>query len=352
MTMKSWMLAGALVLLAGAAGAVQDAAAPTLKVGDKAPPLDHVNWIKGEPVKAWEAGHVYVIDFWATWCGPCRASIPHVNELAKQHAADNVTVIGAAIWPKPKMVPTADFVKEKGDAMSYLIAEDIDGATATAFMAASGNNGIPTAMVIDKQGTIAWMGHPMDGLDTVIAHVVKGDYDPQAALALNAKADAIKTELETARKAQDWAKCATLADQVLTLDPARFGDFGVYSYRFRIVAGDKDGAATYGRQLVNGAFKDVPDALNMLGWQIVDPDSADPAEARDLDLALLASQRADELRNGKDPNVIDTVARVWFLKGDINQAVTLQQKAVDLASDAGQKRDLQKRLDEYTAAKS
>ena len=352
--MKTWMLAGALVLLAGVAGAVQDApeaAKPTLVVGDKAPALDHVNWLKGGPVAAWEPGHVYVIDFWATWCGPCRASIPHVNELAKQHKDDNVTVIGAAIWPRPKMKPTAEFVQEKGDEMSYLIAEDIDGKTAEAWMAAAGRQGIPTAMVIDKQGMIAWMGHPMDGLDSVIAHVVKGDYDPKAAAAVDAKVEALQKDMDTAKKAQDWTKCATLADQVLTLDPARFGEYGIYSYHYRLLSGD-DSAGAYGRGLVTGTMKDSPDALNMLGWSIVDPDSDAPVASRDLDLALLASQRADELRHGKDPGVIDTVARAWFLKGDVNQAVTLQQKAVDLADDAHQKAELQQRLDEYTKAKS
>ena len=57
---------------------------PTLKVGDKAPPLGKGQWVKGEPVKEFESGKVYVIENWATWCGPCIAAIPHVTEIQKK----------------------------------------------------------------------------------------------------------------------------------------------------------------------------------------------------------------------------------------------------------------------------
>ena len=51
-----------------------------LSVGDPAPGLDIDMWVKGEEVSI-ESGKVYVIDFWATWCVPCRRSIPHLSEL-------------------------------------------------------------------------------------------------------------------------------------------------------------------------------------------------------------------------------------------------------------------------------
>jgi thiol-disulfide isomerase/thioredoxin len=48
------------------------AAAPTLKVGDKAPALVVEKWLKGRPVPRFERGRLYVVEFWATWC-PSRA---------------------------------------------------------------------------------------------------------------------------------------------------------------------------------------------------------------------------------------------------------------------------------------
>ena len=54
---------------------------PTLKMGDPAPKLTNGKWVQGDAVKKFEPGKVYVIECWATWCGPCVASIPHVNEI-------------------------------------------------------------------------------------------------------------------------------------------------------------------------------------------------------------------------------------------------------------------------------
>ena len=71
----------------------QDIPSTSLNIGDPAPPLRVKEWLKGMPLREYERGKVYVLEFWATWCVPCRAAMPHLSELARKYR-DEVTVIG------------------------------------------------------------------------------------------------------------------------------------------------------------------------------------------------------------------------------------------------------------------
>lgn len=135
-------------------------------LGDAAKPLDITDWIKGGPVKL-EDGKgktIYVVEFWATWCGPCRQSIPHLTEMAHQFKDKNVVFIGVSD-EKPEVVKP--FVEKMGDKMDYNVGID-GGKTSEGYMRAFGINGIPHAFVVGKDGNIIWQGHPMAGLDKAL----------------------------------------------------------------------------------------------------------------------------------------------------------------------------------------
>ncbi len=318
--------------------------------GEPAPLLKDVTWLKGDAVAAWQPGHVYILDFWATWCGPCKKAIPHMDEIADTRAAQNVHVIGVAIWPRDKMVPTPDFVTEKGEAMSYGICEDVEGKTAEAFMAPTGSNGIPTCMLVGKTGQLEWVGHPLDGMDEVLDQVLAGTWDRQGFAEKfrvererDIKAGAIQAELGDATEARDWAGVARLANELYELDSEQFGGAALMSYDAQLRAEQVEQAAAYGRKLVE-SFKEVPQALNALAWTIVDPQAA--RATPDLELALSAAEKANTLTDSGDFSILDTLARVVFLKGDGARARELQQKAIDLAP-AEAKAELEGRLKEY-----
>ena len=165
-------LLGSILTLPLAARAVGEIAP-----GSSAPPLAVKAWYKGAPVTGFAPGKTYVVEFWATWCGPCKDSIPHLTDLAKKNP--EVTFVGVSVWEDDKDGNVKAFVDGMGDKMDYHVgySGNQDGMAAT-WMKAAGQNGIPTAFVV-KDGTIEWVGHPME-LEKPLGEIEAGTFDRAA----------------------------------------------------------------------------------------------------------------------------------------------------------------------------
>ena len=148
------------------------ALADVLAPGKPAPPLSADRFVKGEPRTSLEPGVVHVIEFWATWCGPCVRGIPHLSEL--QRANPDVRVVGIAGCerggsPEEQEARVRSFVEGKGDAISYAVAFDGDGSMFRGWMEAARARTIPCAFVVGKDGAVAYVGPPDAGLDRAVA---------------------------------------------------------------------------------------------------------------------------------------------------------------------------------------
>ena len=168
----------AALLALGAGGTLAFAAQPTLKVSDPAPKLQTGKWIQGEPVKEFQKDKAYIVEFWATWCGPCRASIPHLNEVYTRFKDKGLIVIGQNCAERDES-QVAPFVKKMGDKMTYRVALDEkagngQGKMLETWMLAAGQEGIPTAFVVNTKGVIVWIGSPMSLTDKIIENALAG----------------------------------------------------------------------------------------------------------------------------------------------------------------------------------
>eukprot|EP01027_Heterolobosea_sp_BB2_P008476 GEZU01012578.1.p1 GENE.GEZU01012578.1~~GEZU01012578.1.p1 ORF type:complete len:193 (-),score=42.44 GEZU01012578.1:157-735(-) len=120
--------------------------------------LTRLSIVKGSPIPDFEKDHVYVVEFWATWCPPCRSSIPHLSELQAKFR-DSVTFVGVTNENENVVRP---FVDKMGNSMSYTVAIDTDGSVNRGYMSKFSVRGIPHAFIVNKLGQVFWHGHPMD----------------------------------------------------------------------------------------------------------------------------------------------------------------------------------------------
>lgn len=149
------------------------------QLGDAAKPLDIKDWVKGGPINLADGKGktIYVVEFWATWCPPCRTSIPHLTEMQKKFKDQGVVIIGVS---SEKTDVVKKFVDKMGDKMDYAVAIDA-GGTSEGYMEAFNVRGIPHAFIVGKDGNIVWEGHPMSGLDKTLEKVIAGTYDMNSA---------------------------------------------------------------------------------------------------------------------------------------------------------------------------
>jgi thiol-disulfide isomerase/thioredoxin len=344
------------VTLALVAGLSMTANAASLNIGDPAPKLQTGKFVQGDPVTEFAPGKAYVVEFWATWCGPCKASIPHLNEKYVKFKDKGLIVIGQDCWERDDSL-VAPFIKTMGDKMTYRVALDNKegsdkGKMAETWMEAAGQNGIPTAFLIDTTGHIAWIGHPMSLEEKTIEDVLAGTYDVKAAAATAEKEKAsqekvmsLSRKLQAAMNDKDWDGAMSNLDELAKLVPESAAA-NVAMVRFKILAGKKDFPASYKiiRQLSDD-HKDDAMLQNNLAWTLVTDKSFDHPN---LDLAQTLAQRATD--GAKEPAqksmFMDTLARVRFMQGNKEDAIALEQKALAQAGD-DMKDNLQKTLDSY-----
>lgn len=346
-------LAASACLSAPAVAAAQGYAFKTLTVGDRAPALDVTHWLKGDPVQTFEKGKVYLIEFWATWCGPCRVSVPHLAELQEEYRDYDVTIVAVS---NEDLQTVVEFMA-KADSkdrlwfhkMGYTVATDPDQSTRLDYTASAGLTTIPQVFLVGKDGRVEWIGHPSE-MDEPLEAVVRNRWDRDAFYASweekMADRRARMGPFYRFQKAKSVGAWQSALDAVEALIAANEDETSYKVQKFMLLVRDLDEPTkgyAYGRQVAKAHWDDSS-VLNSLAWNTVDKKGI---ETRDLDFAMKLAQRACALTDYENAAILDTLARVYYEQGDFESAAKWQRKAVEHAGSEAMKDDLAEVLVKY-----
>lgn len=367
--MKLWTRTWNRLALASAFGFVallgpvsQTSAADTLTIGSVAPELDIEHWVQNgngrfKPVTKFAKDKVYVVEFWATWCGPCVASMPHLADLQKKFASgvqivsisneDLETVekfLDRPVSAKKKKSDVKEEEDTKADEQTYrdltstyCLTTDPDSSCHKAYMEAANQNGIPCAFIVGKDQKIEWIGHPMS-MDETLTAVVEGTWD-RAAFAEKFKEQelmqALMADLSRSMRSGKTSKALSTINAAIedAKDPMFKKQLKMMKVQIAMSGKGLGKELTTILEEAYGENADNPAFINSLAWGIYEKNEAGELDDKALvTMSRKAAQKAADAAPAETKGaILDTIAHLQFLEGDIETAMKTQAKAIELA---------------------
>lgn len=342
-------------------------ASPALEIGSKAPSLDIEHWIQDgngffKPVTDFEKGKVYVIEFWATWCGPCIMSMPHLAELQEHYRGQGVQIVSVSD-------ETVDEVKDLlgreheqvkktfGEITSaYSLTTDPDRSVHTGYMDAANQDGIPTAFIVGKTGLIEWIGHP-GNMDEPLEQVVNDAWDREAFQ------EQLRVQEELQENMEKMSRLAGAGkfDEAIELVNTQIEDTSdkmlkehwiAIQHSLKLSSGklDEETLAFYRDQMKQ--MKGDAESLIRFGYSLFGI-TRQGAEVGELASEAVAAIEAEEesIEDDIKPMYYNTIALLSDVAGNLDKAIEAQTAAVE-ASDKRQKRRLMPLLEELKEKKT
>lgn len=345
-----------------------------LSVGSKAPELNIEHWINQsdhalKPVTKFQPGKIYVVEFWATWCGPCIQGMPHLAELQAEYAEKGVQIIGVSsedletveeflARPIPKRA-TDKVTKEQtfGDlTKGYSLSCDPDESTEKSYMQAAYQSVLPTAFIVGKDAKIEWIGHP-ENINDVLRAITSDSWDRERFgkefLAVQ-KSEIAKAQLNTALQKRDYAKANELIDQrIVALEEAQEKlELRLMKVQISLAQNKVEDATSRLRECY-AAAQDQVAMIDLISWHIYEQSEQRRIPMTSLlKVAYSESEKAVATAKGEAlGSLLDTVAHLAYKLGDLDKAIKLVTQATEHA--AGENKEFSKQfLEQLKAEKS
>lgn len=345
--------------------------APTLKIGDSAPEMSVETWVRGNPVKNFEKGKVYVVDFWATWCGGCIASFPHLSAIADKHK-ENVQFISVDSYEidvlkkggNPTSAVKTFLETPAGKQLRVDVSVDRDSSMFTTWIKTLRRRGFPTTFVIDQEGKVAWIDVNLDQLDWVLQQVVAKKWDNKKSLAIMEQRDTIEDqffktfqEKVPATKRKNYQEILSACESLEKQYPDRKDAAAFY----KVMALSELDKKRVSLQLEEMAadplsrYIHLDDAAGLI-LRRKDLTKRDYTAIAKVQERLLLNEHNGTGRGGKTVRVYEELAKTYSLLGTFKKAVENQQNAIEIAkqekASADQLKKLNTTLNKYKAQKS
>jgi len=347
----------------------------TLGIGSPAPKLDVEHWVQDgngffKPVTEFKPGHVYVVEFWATWCGPCVSSMPHLAALQTRLRGQNVQIVSISDEPLEQVEaflkretegPQGEKTTFAAITSAYSLTTDPDRSAHEDYMDASNQQGIPTAFIVGKDGIIEWIGHPME-MDEPLDQIVGGKWDRKEFAEMYVAKQAFG---ETLQKLSRLANSGKFAEAIALVDaemakklPAEIETQLVgIKHQIKLMGGMVDDeVSAFLRQKITGNRGNAV-AVAQIGWSLHQmtqraPDGAVQPGMKELIQETIVALQAEVEGAEKElqPLLLDTVAHLHEAIGDLDAAIASQQAAVDSADERTKER-LSRYLDQLKETK-
>ena len=304
-------------------------AAPKLQVGDAAPAFGDVTWVlptEGVDVDMTD-GKVHVVEFWATWCGPCKYSIPHLSRLQQDWGAERLQIIGVTDEEEADVRPWVD---RNMPQLKYSIAISSTRGPQRTWYKAAKLEYLPSAFIVGPRGRIQFIGNPNDeSFNIMLTKVMKGRFDA----AKQRQAEPLFEDLRRNRERKNWRQYEKTAKKIIAISPKVFIKTQVDLFETQLVQMKNPEVAYEGATaFVDARIDSDPEGVLFLADRIVD-DPDIPDEQRRLDFALDIATRVLERfeKPSEQARALKTIAAVHFKKGDVAEAAKTAKKAYQWA---------------------